>query len=988
MAKFKVQARVLDLLGEQQIANGPTAISELFKNAHDAYAEQVKLDIYPDDDRALLWDDGVGMSEEDLLERWLVVGTPGKKIASRRPPAPPGFMERPIQGEKGIGRLAISTLGDCLLLISKKRRPEGAREEPYAALFINWKVVQNLNLMLSDIEVPVLTFTHLDELSSSIVNDMVDAFRRSLLEAPETLWAGTAERTRRDEILRQLDEFDYSPIFAQRTGIEARESGTLFYVRGLRHEVKEYGRTPTPNEDEEHPPNEELVQLLSNFRNRFSSPLSRPDLNYRFNVDVRYWRKGDASFAGIFENWQAFEPDDLLTYDHKIDVRFDETGRCEGTLELFGRTIELPPRRQQASRSIACGPFELKLWYFQGEPEESRLSPEQFALMRARLNRFGGLMIYRDGLRVLSYGRPEVDWLAFEERRSRNAGRYFFSYRRMFGYVAIGAASNPRLLDKSGREGLISNAEYRDFRQRLVDFFSEIAAQYFSKNNEDFEKAKEELKARTGLIGKQQERAAERRSALKGDLGHALRQMQQSAPKLEGLVESSLKQIQALPAPGERELTAALVSFRDKLSRVEGAARVNIPRTLSVGRDREAKRLIHDYKDARAEFDAACRKASERFDAAIKALFPEAERAASRHKLLKDALFQAHARVGKAHAALVSARDNEMQRLDQALAEMRDEQQHRVDNALLTETRADSVDDALLSSVGELSSILDAIGRASEDACTLLYERSDELTSHLRGFFAEHREAVLAAQTDEIEQLRAEVDQNLNLVQLGLAVEVIDHELHKLYRGITDDLRIMAVMVQNYGPGVQAVNRLRAHFQHLEQRYKLMSPLFRGTQRTKSEITGSEILEYVREFLKRGLEATGVSIRASSRAHAFKIREMQSIVLPVFVNLIDNAVYWLRHAPEKRIMLDVYDGVLTVCDSGPGIHETLLDSVFEVFFTTKPNGRGLGLYVAKANLERHGHKIWATNDPAYKTLCGACLCIQFNPEAVISDTSS
>jgi Histidine kinase-, DNA gyrase B-, and HSP90-like ATPase len=171
------------------------------------------------------------MSEADLLERWLVVGTPAKKTASRREPPPPRFVERPIQGEKGIGRLAISTLGDCLLLISKKRGQEGALEEPYAALFLNWKVVQNLNLMLLDIEVPVLTFTHLDELSSSIVGDMVDAFRRSLTQAPERLWAGTAESALRDDILRQLDTFEYSPVFAQRTGIETRESGTLFYGR-------------------------------------------------------------------------------------------------------------------------------------------------------------------------------------------------------------------------------------------------------------------------------------------------------------------------------------------------------------------------------------------------------------------------------------------------------------------------------------------------------------------------------------------------------------------------------------------------------------------------------------------------------------------------------------------------------------------------------------------------------------------------------------
>ena len=38
MALFRARARTLDMLGRQQIAGIPTAISELFKNAHDAYA--------------------------------------------------------------------------------------------------------------------------------------------------------------------------------------------------------------------------------------------------------------------------------------------------------------------------------------------------------------------------------------------------------------------------------------------------------------------------------------------------------------------------------------------------------------------------------------------------------------------------------------------------------------------------------------------------------------------------------------------------------------------------------------------------------------------------------------------------------------------------------------------------------------------------------------------------------------------------------------
>src|SRR4051812_34388804 len=107
MATFKARARALDMLGRQQIAGIPTAISELFKNAHDAYADHVEAHFYRTARRFVLIDDGVGMSERDFLERWLTLGTDSKLQTAHGlepPPIDPTKPRRPIMGEKGIGR--------------------------------------------------------------------------------------------------------------------------------------------------------------------------------------------------------------------------------------------------------------------------------------------------------------------------------------------------------------------------------------------------------------------------------------------------------------------------------------------------------------------------------------------------------------------------------------------------------------------------------------------------------------------------------------------------------------------------------------------------------------------------------------------------------------------------------------------------------------------------------------------------------------------
>src|SRR5262249_45934497 len=60
---------------------------------------------------------------------------------------------------------------------------------------------------------------------------------------------------------------------------------------------------------------------------------------------------------------------------------------------------------------------------------------------------------------------------------------------------------------------------------------------------------------------------------------------------------------------------------------------------------------------------------------------------------------------------------------------------------------------------------------------------------------------------------------------------------------------------------------------------------------------------------------------------------------------------------------------VSVIDSGPGIPENKLRAVFDTFFTTKEQGTGLGLSVARTIVETYGGKIWAENGP----LCGAAI---------------
>jgi signal transduction histidine kinase len=54
--------------------------------------------------------------------------------------------------------------------------------------------------------------------------------------------------------------------------------------------------------------------------------------------------------------------------------------------------------------------------------------------------------------------------------------------------------------------------------------------------------------------------------------------------------------------------------------------------------------------------------------------------------------------------------------------------------------------------------------------------------------------------------------------------------------------------------------------------------------------------------------------------------------------------------------------VISVRDAGKGIRPQDFDRLFEQFFSTKQDGLGMGLSIARSILESHGGRIWATNN--------------------------
>ena len=128
------------------------------------------------------------------------------------------------------------------------------------------------------------------------------------------------------------------------------------------------------------------------------------------------------------------------------------------------------------------------------------------------------------------------------------------------------------------------------------------------------------------------------------------------------------------------------------------------------------------------------------------------------------------------------------------------------------------------------------------------------------------------------------------------------------------------------------------------------------------------VIDHVEALLKPELNGQGVLLRVMLEDPAVKVRGDQVLLEQVLVNLIHNAAQAMHDQPRhrRRIVLStsgVAQGVrIAVSDQGPGIPPEQLDQIFAPFFTTKPDGLGLGLNICRTIVEAHGGSMLVAND--------------------------
>lgn len=400
---FKPRARIIKVLGEELITNEVIALVELVKNSYDADATIIEVNLENVTDiengRILIKDNGSGMSLDTVLNAWLQPGTENKKKLREKIGRSRVF-NRPILGEKGVGRFAAQKLGSLISLTTRSQD---------------------------------------DELETIVEIDWRDFEKEKFLSEVDVNWIQSKPN-----------------VFKENTG-------TLIEINFI---LKKWTESMVEN----------LAQKLSSLQSPFEKTeafkiLLRsndfPELAKEAKFPKQIFKKMAYSFAG-----QVSAEGVLVSSKYRfVNPAFKKFNR---EIVIDKEDIRDPDyfKTTRGLRFPNCGAFSFEFFVWDLDPSSLK---ETIGVTEYRkfVKPLTGVRVYRDNFRVWPYGEKGNDWLGLDPRRV-NTPTKCLSNNQIIGMIKVRQIENPKLVDKTDREGLIENTEFNDFKNLVLSVINKL----------------------------------------------------------------------------------------------------------------------------------------------------------------------------------------------------------------------------------------------------------------------------------------------------------------------------------------------------------------------------------------------------------------------------------------------------------------------------------------------------------------------------------
>ncbi len=220
----------------------------------------------------------------------------------------------------------------------------------------------------------------------------------------------------------------------------------------------------------------------------------------------------------------------------------------------------------------------------------------------------------------------------------------------------------------------------------------------------------------------------------------------------------------------------------------------------------------------------------------------------------------------------------------------------------------------------------------------------------LMGFI---NEAFVATDKSE-EFVLAEIARYRRLATLGTLASVLIHEVGQQVDSISRTSNTQKTLLERGMPVDREL--LRRSFERIERSAEVLSktvsmwqPFIRARARPE-DVDIREVMRSAVDARRREIEGNDIDAKIlPDPGTPIKIKADPADILQITSNLLDNSLYWLKDTPKPKIRISLTerdDSIeILFSDNGPGIPDQNYDHIFLPFWTTKPNGSGLGLTI-------------------------------------------
>ena len=221
---------------------------------------------------------------------------------------------------------------------------------------------------------------------------------------------------------------------------------------------------------------------------------------------------------------------------------------------------------------------------------------------------------------------------------------------------------------------------------------------------------------------------------------------------------------------------------------------------------------------------------------------------------------------------------------------------------------------------------------------------------------------------DALNAVRSELARIARMTALGALSASIAHEVTQPLTGIITNANTSLRMLTGESPDVDgARNATLLTIRDARRASDVITRLRAMFGRTTTALAATDLNAAVRELLllvSGELQRAGVTVRTELGDDLPHVRgdriQLQQVLLNLVMNAVD-AMYGVENRPRQLTIRSVRDGdgvQVSIEDTGTGIDPDHLHRLFDPFYTTKPDGMGIGLSVSRSIVESHCGTLW------------------------------